>query len=270
MPSGRPTEPTNLDLLVGETTIVLSWNPPASTGGSALTGYVVYRGTTGGSMEVLDEVGIQLVYTMSDVDPGITYLYSVSARNEVGISDMATPLSVEFLGRPGSPRDVSATLEGADVKVTWTGPDSDGGSPITGYLLLRGSTNDSLSVVAELGLVTSYVDGSTEPGKDYWYAVRAVNERGPGTTSGSTRATIPGQKEEPVEQGIPAWAVGVMIVLVVVLFMIAYMATRPVEHTRGQVAVGPPEGISPPEGAGESEERGEDETSEEREGDEDE
>lgn len=236
MPSGRPTEPTNLDFLIGDATIVLAWNPPRLDGGSSLTGYVILRGTTEMSMEVLDEVGVQLHYTVTGVDPDSRFLYSVAARNGVGTGEMATPVLIEFQGRPGDPREVSAVLGDRKVKVTWSEPGSDGGSPLTGYLLLRGSANDSLSVIADLGLVSSYTDDTVEDGLEYWYAVRAVNERGPGSTSGAVPVAIPEREEKTDEQGVPAWAIGTMVALFVLLVIIGMMASR----TR----VPPPEGPS--------------------------
>jgi subtilase family serine protease len=61
--------------------IALTWKAPASNGGSAITGYRIYRGTSSGAETLLTTVGVQLSYTDRSTSSGRRYFYKVSALN---------------------------------------------------------------------------------------------------------------------------------------------------------------------------------------------
>jgi hypothetical protein len=64
--------------------IQLTWSPPASNGGSAITGYRIYRGTSSGGEVLLTTVGNVTSYKDSSTTRGQTYYYKVTAVNAVG------------------------------------------------------------------------------------------------------------------------------------------------------------------------------------------
>jgi thermitase len=64
--------------------IKLTWSAPGSDGGSPVTNYEVYRGTTAGGEGFLTEIGNVLSYVDSGLARGTTYYYKVSAKNAVG------------------------------------------------------------------------------------------------------------------------------------------------------------------------------------------
>ncbi len=67
---------------------VLTWSDSCIDGGSAVTGYTVYRGTVSGGESFLADVSAgTLTYTDADVLPGTTYFYTVTATNSTGESD---------------------------------------------------------------------------------------------------------------------------------------------------------------------------------------
>jgi fibronectin type 3 domain-containing protein len=80
-----PSAPRNLGAspqglpLAGFRAISLSWQVPTSNGGSAITQYKVYRGST----QIGTAPGNALTYTDSTVTPGTTYSYHVTAVNAV-------------------------------------------------------------------------------------------------------------------------------------------------------------------------------------------
>ncbi|GCD98746.1 fibronectin type III domain-containing protein [Embleya hyalina] len=88
--SGKPGAPGGLSVTAGQGQAVLSWMPPADTGDSPLTNYLIHRSTNGEAAAgaPLATLGADtLTYTDQGLDNGTTYSYTVSAVNAVGESD---------------------------------------------------------------------------------------------------------------------------------------------------------------------------------------
>jgi hypothetical protein len=64
----------------------LTWTPPSNDGGSAITGYNVYRGNSAGSEVFLAAVGNLTTYKDTATSRGTTYYYFVTAVNAIGES----------------------------------------------------------------------------------------------------------------------------------------------------------------------------------------
>ena len=86
---GSPLPPRSATAKGGPLEVVLSWTPPRDDGGSAVTGYRIYRGLSPGNLTLLAEVGPVLTYADTDVVGGTTYYYEVRAVNAVGESPPA-------------------------------------------------------------------------------------------------------------------------------------------------------------------------------------
>jgi len=92
-----PTVPQNLSATAGDAVVDLSWNAPASDGGSALTLYSIYRATTTAPTELLaTTTAATTTYEDTGVSNGTEYFYRIKATNAVGDSgfsneDSATP-----------------------------------------------------------------------------------------------------------------------------------------------------------------------------------
>ena len=56
---------------------------------------------------------------------------------------------------PGAPNLTAASAGNASVALSWTAPVSDGGSPITGYEIWRGTTSGRASLLTTVGLATN-------------------------------------------------------------------------------------------------------------------
>jgi Fibronectin type III domain len=82
---------------------------------------------------------------------------------------------------PAAPVLVGAAGNGL-VRLSWGAP-ADGGSPLTGYRLYRGTSSGDESLVVALGVVTSYVDTGVVNGTGFYYQLSAVNAVGEGPRS---------------------------------------------------------------------------------------
>ena len=141
---GPPGSPRNIELRAvessGTTDIVVSWSPPASDGGSPITGYTVTFSRPGHTFDPGRLPASSRTHTLTGARAATTYTVRVAATNAHGSSAAAsdsitTPAPVG--NPPGPPRNVTLTLsESADgdrLVASWSPPASDGGSPITGY-----------------------------------------------------------------------------------------------------------------------------------------
>ena len=98
---------------------------------------------------------------------------------------------------PGSPTGLSATARGNDeINLSWTAPDSTGGSGITGYKIESSSDAGSnwSNLVADTGNTnTAYQHAGLSSGETRHYRVSAINSVGasaPSNTANATTATV--------------------------------------------------------------------------------
>jgi parallel beta-helix repeat protein len=127
-----PSAPRNLTAAAGEEQVTLNWQTPTQDGGSTITSYIIYRGTTPGGETFLTEVGDVLTHTDASLTAGQTHYYTVSAKNAIGEG----PLSNEANATPTAPANqlpecaisapaASGTVSGM-VNITGTASDPDG------------------------------------------------------------------------------------------------------------------------------------------------
>jgi hypothetical protein len=198
LPATVPGAPA-LTATSGSHAVSLSWSPPATDGGSPLTGYQVFRGTTAGGE------GVTPVTTLgpgaSSFDDtglvnGTTYYYEVAATNAVGAT-RSNEVSATPADPPGAPTLGVPTTASGTVNLAWTAPASDGGSPITAYRVYRGVSSGTETLLTTLGnAATSYADTGVTNGTTYFYEVSAVNAIGE-TRSGERSATPTGPPTAP-------------------------------------------------------------------------
>ena len=149
-----PSSPLSLAAVAGNATVALSWTAPASNGGSAVTGYNVYRGTSAGgegATPVASNVS-GTAFTDTGLVNGTAYFYRVAAVNAVGTSAQsneasATPQAATAAGYVR--RVASATASASRTTTTLTvgsGGVQAGHTLVVSLLLSSTSVTGALSV----------------------------------------------------------------------------------------------------------------------------
>src|SRR5437773_306701 len=206
-PAGPPGAPQGLGATAGDATVTLTWSAPSSNGGSPITNYRIYRGTSSNGETLKATIGNVLTYSDTSVTNGVTYYYQVSALNNVGEgpkSNEASATPTAPATPPGAPQGLVATAGDATVTLTWSAPNSNGGSPITNYRIYRGTSSNGETLLATIGNVLTYTDTSVTNGVTYYYQVSAMNGAGEGPRSNEASATPSPPPPPPPDFGISA------------------------------------------------------------------
>jgi Ca2+-binding RTX toxin-like protein len=193
-PSGPAPAPTGVSAIRGNASAIVSWTPPASNGGTPITGYQIVIGGGGSGLVTGIPAGATSA-TVPGLANGTSYTFQVQAINAAGpgtlsaASNAVTPATV-----PGLVTAVSAVKGNASATVSWLPPASNGGSPITGFSIqvLNATTNVQIGVLrpAPAGatslLVTGLVNGTAVK-----FVVTAANALGSGAPSAASAAVTP-------------------------------------------------------------------------------
>ncbi len=124
---------------------------------------------------------------------GLSYFLADTAPSNTAVRYYTGSLCV-----PSPPRNLAAAAgpDPGSLSISWEAPDSDGGSPITGYRVFRATTaGGAYAQVASLGVVSSFVDAGLGNGAARHYKVAAVTAIGEGDRAGPVIGTtwdVPG------------------------------------------------------------------------------
>jgi parallel beta-helix repeat protein len=98
IPYTVPSAPQNLVATAGNQEVSLSWQPPADNGGSPITGYKIYYGTSTDNYTKNITVGNVTRYTITGLTNGQEYYFVVSAINGVGEGPKSNEASATPVG----------------------------------------------------------------------------------------------------------------------------------------------------------------------------
>jgi titin len=185
---GVPTAPANVQATPGTAagTAIITWTAP-NNGGSPILGYKILAYLGSGTTPVATAYpgASPTSYTMTGLTAGVSYTFTVTAVNALGWGpESARSSPIALFTAPGAPTSVQAVTDTTSVTVSWYAPTSNGGSPITGYVITASTGNTAETVTASApGWALSTTLTQLVPGKTYTITVRAVNAIGPGPAS---------------------------------------------------------------------------------------
>ena len=136
---GVPSAPAAPTVGAGVRSLLVSWSPPASDGGSRVTDYLVQVTPSAGGTTTTRKIGGATSTTVNGLANGTTYKVTVAAKNAAGVGPASAAAVATTLGVPGVVSQPVVVPGSGDALVTWVPPDQDGGSPITQYTV-RGTT----------------------------------------------------------------------------------------------------------------------------------
>ncbi|CAH8526186.1 unnamed protein product [Heterobilharzia americana] len=205
-PSTVPDAPNNLSVAdVDANSVTLEWTKPRNDGGKRINGYVIeYKPLNSTEWEHAATVK-ETTGTVDGLKKGEKYMFRVSARNEVGVSQpCSTNRAVECKPKhttadsPGRPNVDDVGKKSIDL--SWSRPVKDGGARVTGYIVEKRKKNSSDWEPAVPGNTPvtgtqAHIDGLDENG-EYEFRVRPVNAAGVGEPSEPTAMTKIGPKKD--------------------------------------------------------------------------
>uniref|UniRef100_A0A8C6X0A7 Titin n=1 Tax=Naja naja TaxID=35670 RepID=A0A8C6X0A7_NAJNA len=186
---GPPQGPVRFDE-VSSNFVVLSWEPPAYTGGCQISNYIVEkRDTTTTVWHMVSAMVARTTIKVAKLKTGTEYQFRISAENRYGKSTAldSKPVLVQYPykvpGPPGTPYVTTASKD--HMIVQWHEPVIDGGSKVLGYHLERKDKNSILwTKVHKIPIHdTKYKTEGLEEGLEYEFRVSAENIVGIGKVS---------------------------------------------------------------------------------------
>jgi subtilisin family serine protease len=199
VPATTTSPPRSLAARGANRAVTLIWTAPATSGGAAITDYVIQRSANGGASwsTVRDGVSTARRTTVGGLTNGHRYHFRVAARNRAGVSGWSNVVAAVPATTPGRPSGVAATGVDEAVELSWSPPANTGGSPLTEYRVQYRPAGTSAWFEAPGGPFTSpaaTIPGLTN-GTTYEFRVAAVNAVGSGAFTdpvAAVPATVPG------------------------------------------------------------------------------
>ena len=185
-----PDAPTITGSIGGNTALALLFTPPANNGGSTITGYVAScTSPDGGTAGSASAPGSPI--TVNKLTNGKHYTCTVTATNALGAGPpSAASASTLVATVPGAPVIGTVTSRNLSLRVSFSGPASDGGSAILRYTASCTSAGGGTPGSAT-GTASPIVVSGLTNGLPYQCTVTATSAVGTSAPSGTSTAAVP-------------------------------------------------------------------------------
>ncbi|MDZ7577798.1 MAG: fibronectin type III domain-containing protein [Candidatus Nanopelagicales bacterium] len=182
--------------VAGNGRAIVSWTAPASTGGSAVTGYRIQRRAGSGSWAtVVGNTGsVARSRMVTGLSNGTSYTFRVAAINSAGVGAFSSASSaVKPVGKPGKPGEPKVKAEKhGKARIHWDASASHGGK-VTYMIQKAVKKNGKWRKVASTTRHkwNGKVPGATKAakkGRALWFRIVPANSAGTGPKSKHTKA----------------------------------------------------------------------------------
>lgn len=124
----------------------LTWQPPVSDGGSAITHYLITYGRSSDSLDIsqLEVPASPTSYLITNLSAGRRYRLSIQAKNRIGYStssDYFTYTAVQVPDAPDYLANVLTITNVEQVGLSWVVPAFQGGALVEDYRLWYSDTD---------------------------------------------------------------------------------------------------------------------------------
>lgn len=177
-----PSAPTNLEVKdVKRDSVSISWEAPLIDGGANVLHYIVEkREEARKAFTCVCSNCVRNSYKVDNLQEGSFYYFRVLAVNEFGAGLPAeTTEAVKVSEAPLPPGKITLSdVSCSGARLSWEKPEHDGGSKITCYIVeMRAKTDETWTICSESKATEATING-LEKGKEYFFRVSAVNEKG--------------------------------------------------------------------------------------------
>jgi outer membrane protein OmpA-like peptidoglycan-associated protein len=187
-PATTPGLPLDVTAVGGPGSVSVTWQPPLSDGGSAITTYTASAySAAGGGTAVASCATSTLSCSISGLSTDVTYYIAMNATNAVGPGPLTSPRVTAYtVALPGAPTISTLTAGDSYVSAPFTGGTFDTNNPITGY---QYSVDGGATWQDSLGSTSPLTISGLTNGTSYTVELRAMSAAGPGAASNSESAT---------------------------------------------------------------------------------
>ncbi|CAN2228422.1 Listeria/Bacterioides repeat [Candidatus Nanopelagicaceae bacterium] len=193
--NAAPSAPRNVTATGSNGSATVSWDAPADSRGSAVTGYTVTAYTAGNiAAGTCTAVAPTETCSVTGLTNGELYTFKVSATNGIGTSAQSTASAAAKPSTiPSAPTSVVASAGDASASISFTAPATDGGSSITGYIVTA-SDGTTASGTSSPIRITGLANETA-----YTFTVKATNANGDSVASSASASATPKANFAPVQ-----------------------------------------------------------------------
>ena len=182
-----PLHPTALNATaISGSQIFLMWTVPVNATQDGVSGYKIeMRSSCSGSFNFLVNT-TTTNFLNTGLTNGTCYQFRVFAINSVGISSTSNNATATTLSVPSAPTNlVAKAVSSSQIKLGWSAPSNNGGTPITGYKIEKknGCAGSFIILAHTVNSSTLYSDTGLIANTCYLYRVSAINVIGTSSPS---------------------------------------------------------------------------------------